>query len=285
MIRIKRYSDFVSEGLLKNLLGTVKSSFSSKKSKLDSILNKIRESKMDLLKESDAIKKEIAEKFHKNRKDDIIEIEAINKTLNTLGMAKNQEIENLKKEAIEIIDENPEPLEYFQHQLSKIDLEVMEETIKMAKKYDSPEDLRKLEDDFERLIIASTGIPHHNDSYYKTQDAISEIDPEIQEFLEIPTSKVEFYLSNTPIEKLDDMERSLRKYSKELREIMGDSTANLRRQLARARRSSDTYTEAVIRKEIRSIESTYREEYDIVRERLNKVIKEAKKRYETKKDK
>lgn len=240
---------------------------------------------MDLLKESDAIKKEIAEKFHKNRKDDIIEIEAINKTLNTLGMAKNQEIENLKKEAIEIIDENPEPLEYFQHQLSKIDLEVMEETIKMAKKYDSPEDLRKLEDDFERLIIASTGIPHHNDSYYKTQDAISEIDPEIQEFLEIPTSKVEFYLSNTPIEKLDDMERSLRKYSKELREIMGDSTANLRRQLARARRSSDTYTEAVIRKEIRSIESTYREEYDIVRERLNKVIKEAKKRYETKKDK
>jgi len=58
-MKIYRFNEFVNEGIFSDLLKGAGGIFTSKKSKIDSILSKIGDASISLVKESDKIKREI----------------------------------------------------------------------------------------------------------------------------------------------------------------------------------------------------------------------------------
>jgi len=274
-MKIYRFEEFVSEGILSGLF----SSIMGKKSKLDSILNKIKESRMDFVKESGKIKKEIFD-LYKSGEESSFEVEMLKKSLSNYQLAKNREAENLKKEAYEIIGNKSDLLSHFQSKLAKIEIEAAEETLKKSKGYESDETLRKLTSDLERMTAIADKKMKDDSSIYSLPDSSPiDVDPEVERVLSMSTGEFESHIQSISTRELDSLERSLKKYTWSLQKLMDNATLNLRKQLTRARKEDDVYAESVIRKEIREIESSYRKEHKDTRDKIYRVEKVSKRKY------
>ena len=277
-MRIYRFEEFVHEGFLSGLLKSAGSAFTGKKSKIDSILSKMRDSKMDLVKESDKIRKEIFD-LHSSGKEGYFGIEMLKKSLKSYQISKNAEMQVLKKEAMEIIGDKPDLLSYFQAGLANIEKESAEETFRLAKKYETEDELKKLADDLERLSIAADKKSNHLISASELTSDADLFDPETERILSMSSGEFESHVSGLTEKELDSLEKSLKKYTWSLQKLMDNATQNLRRQLTRARKEDDVYLESSIRKEIREIEFSYRQEYKEAKEKIYKIEKISRKKY------
>lgn len=279
-MKIYRYHEFISEGIFSGLL----KSLSGKKSAIDSILSKISTAKMELVKESDRIKREIMNLI--NSKGDVaFETESLRKELESYQLSKNQEIENLKKEALKVVNKKSDLLSHYRSGISRIELNSAEEALKLAKKYDSEDNLKKLSDDLERLSSAvdkkSPGVTPKE----KFQDNDNLFDPEAEKISSMSSGEFASFIEDMSTSDLDNTEKMLKKYRWSIQKLMDDSTLELRKKMERARKDDDVYMEAFLRKEIRDIESTYREEYKEVKDKIYKIQKISKKKYDTQKNK
>ncbi len=282
-MRIYRFEEFVHEGFLSGLLKSAGSAFAGKKSKIDSILSKMMDSKMDLVKESDKIRKEIFDL--QSSGEEYFGIEMLKKSLKSYQISKNAEMQVLKKEATEIIGDKPDLLSYFQAGLANIEKESAEETFRLAKKYETEDELKKLADDLERLSITADKKSNHLISASGFTSDADLFDQETERILSMSSGEFESYVSGLTEKELDSLEKSLKKYTWSLQKLMDNATQNLRRQLTRARKEDDVYLESSIRKEIREIEFSYRQEYKGTKEKIYKIEKISRKKYATQENK
>lgn len=282
-MRIYRFEEFVHEGFLSGLLKSAGSAFAGKKSKIDSILSKMMDSKMDLVKESDKIRKEIFDL--QSSGEEYFGIEMLKKSLKSYQISKNAEMQVLKKEATEIIGDKLDLLSYFQAGLANIEKESAEETFRLAKKYETEDELKKLADDLERLSITADKKSNHLISASEFTSDADLFDQETERILSMSSGEFESYVSGLTEKELDSLEKSLKKYTWSLQKLMDNATQNLRRQLTRARKEDDVYLESSIRKEIREIEFSYRQEYKGTKEKIYKIEKISRKKYATQENK
>lgn len=289
-MEIIRFKDFMTEGMLSDIAKSVGSALKGKKSKVQEILNTIESTKMESVKQVDSYRKELNELSKRTQdRESSFDIEVLNKTLKSYQLAKNQEIENLRRKALEIIGKESDLLISFNSQYARIEVKAAEDALKMARKYETEDNLKKISNDFERLSLNADRISRDEEKYSSYNDqgnsGFDVLDPELEDILAMDFIAFQRFVQEKDERELESIELKLRKYSWSLQKLMDRKTSNIRKKLVKARRDEDIYLEAILRKEIREIESSYREEYRLVKDKRSAIEKIMKKNYDPTKNK
>jgi len=130
-MKIKNINEFerLDEGLLSSLVSGVKNLFTSKKSKLESIIKKIRESRNEEISNAISIEKEINSLNRDSSPEYNFSVTNLRRQSRSYASIKGQEINSLVKEARNIIEEDAKLESFFQSELAKVEVETREKLI------------------------------------------------------------------------------------------------------------------------------------------------------------
>jgi len=288
-MKIKRLNEFesINEGFLSSLFSGVSNLFSSKKSKLDKILGKIKKSREEEAKELGTIEKEISSIHNDGTPEYRLSLSNLNRKAKIFSGMKDQEIHYLKKEASEISGDDAKSSSYFSSELAKIEADHMKSMIDIYKRTRPDSDLQDFYNEFDKLT-------KNAETKYRTYSRYEEYDPyeNIEDFNEIirNSSKEVIDLIELTSQDLQDLLKSmsreeLENLSKEIRdllfslEIKYDSiNSSLKSQIRKARREDDQFLLKELEREEVKIAYHLKKPIDKIRYKRNILDREIKSR-------
>jgi hypothetical protein len=288
-MKIKRINEFenINEGILSSLISGVGNLFSSKKSKIDKIIKKIRSSREEEHKELGDIEKDIQNLNNDGTPEYRLSLSNLNRKAKIFSGMKDQEIHYLKKEASDLIEEDPKTASYFASELSKIEADHMRSMIDIYKKTRNESDLENFYTEFDRLTknaeIKSRAYSNMEeyDPYENIEDfneVIRSAPKEIVDLIELRSQDLQDLLKSMSRDELEKLSKDIRDFLFSL-EIKYDSINNsIKSQIRKARREQDSSLLRDLEREEIKIAYHLKKPIDRIRYKRNILDKEIKNR-------
>jgi hypothetical protein len=288
-MKIKRINEFenINEGILSSLISGVGNLFSSKKSKIDKIIKKIRSSREEEHKELGDIEKDIQNLNNDGTPEYRLSLSNLNRKAKIFSGMKDQEIHYLKKEASDLIEEDPKTASYFASELSKIEADHMRSMIDIYKKTRNESDLENFYTEFDRLTknaeIKSRAYSNMEeyDPYENIEDfneVIRSAPKEIVDLIELRSQDLQDLLKSMSRDELEKLSKDIRDFLFSL-EIKYDSINNsIKSQIRKARREQDSSLLRDLEREEIKIAYPLKKPIDRIRYKRNILDKEIKNR-------
>lgn len=288
-MRIKRIDEFesINEGILSSLISGVGNLFSSKKSKLDKIIKKIKASREEEYKELESIENQIKDLRNDGTPEYRLSLSNLNRKAKIFSGMKDQEVHYLKKEAYDLIGEDPKSSSYFSKGVSEVEADHMRSMINVYKKNRPESDLEDFYGEFDRLtkdVDRNTKAYSNLEEYDPYQnieefnDIIRNAPKEISDVIELRSQDLQDLLKSMSLAELEKISKDIRDFLFSL-EIKYDSLNNsIKAQIRKARREGDDYLLRNLEKEEVKISYHLKKPIDKIRYKRNLLDREIKNR-------
>lgn len=288
--KIKRLNEFhldessINEGILRSIFGGIGNLFKTKKNKLSSILKRIKACKLEEINNRIETEKKIAELPKENTPEYRFDIENLNRQIRVFSSMKNLEINDLTKEADEIIKGDSKLVSFYYAELAKIEAEVTEKLIKNISPYKEKYYIDQLNAEFDGLVKDA----NRKENLYKEFETEWEKETEIDE-IELPKISIQAskfielnsYQSKEFLKDLD--QKSLNSLFLELKNFIFDleykysSRINLiKNQIKKARKEGQYLLVSSLEEEESMIKFKYKKPIDSIRYKMSLIDKELK---------
>lgn len=288
-MKIKRIDEFenISEGILSSLISGVGNLFSSKKSKLDKIIKKIKDSREEEYKELKEIETQIKDLHNDGTPEYRLSLSNLNRKAKIFSGMKDQEVHYLKKEAYELIGEDPKSSSYFAKGVSEVEAEHMRSMINVYKNTRTESDLQDFYNEFDKLtkdVERSTKTYSNLEEYDPYQniedfnDLIRNAPKEVSDVIELRSQDLQDLLKSMSLDELEKISKDIRDLLFSL-EIKYDSLNNsVKSQIRKARREGDDYLLRNLEKEEVKLSYHLKKPIDKIRYKRNLLDREIKNR-------
>lgn len=284
-MRIKRIQEFnINENILSSLFKGVKNIFSSKKTKIESILSKIKKARIANTESLIGIEKQIANLSKDGSSESAFQLNNLNRQARILSSVKDQEIFFLEKEADSIIEDDPKLRAFFASEISKIETEVSQKYLKSAKGYKDPDHLERLNKEFEKLVKDSEKKTEFFQEFENTEDYLkSQVLPdfasdELIKFIDMQNFEAESLIKKMSTGDLKKMSENLSSWNFDLRLEYQNAIDSIKKDIKKAKRSGNDFIIPALEKQRESIILQLKNPINKISYKLNMVEKEIKNR-------
>jgi len=214
---IKNINEFelVNEGIF-SFFKNIEKTFKSKKSQLETILEKIKEIKEEEFLNKIKIEKQIWGLLKERSEEVTFKIDNLNKQIESFSLLKEQEISLLLKEADGIIKDDLKLKLFFYSELDNIKVFINKKYIKNVEKYKDSLSLNSLNKEFNDLVRGAT-IKNEIYNYYKdkeeyflSEDFFKNLDSDLINLLNLTTHQFSFRLKMYTDEQIKKIYKSLK---------------------------------------------------------------------------
>jgi hypothetical protein len=282
--KIKRLEDFpLNEGILSSIGSAVGQVLSGKKSKLNGILKKIRDARVDDINHVEKIEKEIYSLQSEDTPETRFTISNLNRQRRSYSSIKNQEIDSLMKSAEKTIKDNPKLSAFFHSELAEIQSETTDKMIKSLKPYKKSGDLDDLAKEFEDLIKDTEA----KKTFYSEIESSEYVSPEFSEipkniskeilsFIDMPSKEASALLRNFNDDKLEYYKSELESWRFNLEIEYDKALTSLRKDIKKAKESGNTWAIPTLEKEEATLKYTLKKPIDKIRAKNSIIEREMK---------
>jgi hypothetical protein len=286
---IKGLKEFepVNEGFFKSLFGGIASSFKSKRSKINSLLNDIKKAKNEDLDHRIEIEKQIAEIPKENSPEYRFNLANLNRQIRIYTALKEKEVNDLTKEAEKISGDNPKLSAYFSSELAKIQAESTKKLIRNLSSYREKNYLDQLTSEFEKLVKDANRKSEYYEKYEDYEPEPKEvgkaeikIDSDVNDFISMDNTSARNYIEELTYKELQNMHLKVKDLQFQIEFKMNTRLSKNKEEVKKAEREGDDYIIPSLKREESMIKHDYKEPLAITRSRILMIEKEMRnKRY------
>jgi len=285
-MRIKNLEEFerIDEGLLSSLFGGVKNFFTTNKSKVESILKKIREARNDEVSNTISVEKEIKGLARDNSPEYNFTLTNLRRQSRTYASLKGQEINSLAKEARVIINEDPKLEAFFASELAKIEVETKEKLLKNLGGISDSAYLKQINDEFDSLVKdANRKVSFYDEykerpSYMPNIEIPSKMPEDVLSFLNLTPKEASAYSRTLDNDKLNKYYIQVRDFFFDLEDKYSNAMERIRRDRKMAEKQGQDWLIPSLEKEEINVRYHLRKNIDRVRSRVTSLEREMKNR-------
>jgi len=286
MKRIKRLEEFESlnEGILSSIFGGIGNLFTSRKTKVESLLKNIRKAREEDINNTINLEKEIWNLPKENTPEYKFTVSNLNRQQRTYSSLKGQEINSLMKEADKLIEGDPKLQAMFSSGLAQIEAETTEKLIKNIKPYKDQTYLDKLNKEFDTLVKDANkkssyyeGIKD-NDGYSPRLQVPSNVSNDTLTFIDMSAQEASLFVKNLSDKELNRYHQEIREFYYELEFKYDESIKNLRKDIRKAYKDGQNWLVDSLEKEEVNIRYKMKKPIDRLKQRIVTIEKEIKSR-------
>jgi len=286
MKRIKRLEEFESlnEGILSSIFGGIGSLFTSRKTKVESLLKDIRKAREEDINNTINLEKEIWNLPKDNTPEYKFTLTNLNRQQRTYSSLKGQEINSLMKEADKLIEADPKLQAMFSSGLAQIEAETTEKLIKSIKPYKDQTYLDKLNKEFDTLVRDANkktsyyeGIKD-NDGYSPRLQVPSNVSNDSLLFIDMSTQESALFVKNLSDKELNRYHQEIREFYYELEFKYDESIKNLKKDIRKAYKDGQNWLVDSLEKEEVNIRYKMKKPIDKLKQKIVTIEKEIKSR-------
>lgn len=284
--RIKKLDDFqdINEGLLSSLLGGVKNFFLTKKSRIESILKKIRDARHEEVANTIDIEKQIQSMQRDGSPEYKFNLTNLRRQSRIYASLKGQEINSLAKEARSIMDNDPKLEAFFASEMAKIEVETKEKLLKNITVMPDSEYLKQLNAEFDYLVRDA----NKKTSFYEEFKEAPPYSPDIQipskmsddviSFLNMPTKEASAFTRSLDDTKLNKYYIQVKDFFFDLEDKYSNAMDRIRRDRRMAEKQGQDWIIPSLDKEEMNVKYHLRKNIERLRSRVNTLEREMKNR-------
>jgi hypothetical protein len=286
MKRIKRLEEFESlnEGILSSIFGGIGNLFTSRKTKVESLLKDIRKAREEDINNTINLEKEIWNLPKDNTPEYKFTVTNLNRQQRTYSSLKGQEINSLMKEADKLIEADPKLQAMFSSGLAQIEAETTEKLIKNIKPYKDNTYLDKLNREFDSLVKDANkktsyyeGIKD-NDGYAPRPNIPSNVSKDSLAFIDMSTQESALFVKNISDKELNKYHQEIREFYYELEFKYDESIKTLRKDIRKAYKEGQDWLVDSLEKEEVNIRYKMKKPIERLKQRIVTIEKEMKSR-------
>jgi hypothetical protein len=286
MKRIKRLEEFESlnEGILSSIFGGIGNLFTSRKTKVESLLKDIRKAREEDINNTINLEKEIWNLPKDNTPEYKFTLTNLNRQQRTYSSLKGQEINSLMKEADKLIEADPKLQAMFSSGLAQIEAETTEKLIKSIKPYKDQTYLDKLNKEFDTLVRDANkktsyyeGIKD-NDGYSPRLQVPSNVSNDSLLFIDMSTQESALFVKNLSDKELNRYHQEIREFYYELEFKYDESIKNLKKDIRKAYKDGQNWLVDSLEKEEVNIRYKMKKPIDKLKQKIVTIEKEIKSR-------
>lgn len=279
--RIKRLDEFeLNEGIFQSLFGGIGDLLKSKKSKLSSILKKIKTTKMDEINNRIEIERKIAELPKENTPEYRFDVTNLNRQLRVYSSMKALESNALIKEADEIMKGDPKLVSFFGSELSKIEAEVTERLIKNISPYKEKSYIDQLNAEFDRLVKdANKKEQFYKESEFEETDEekpVQKISSRATNFIEMNSYDSKQFLKEFDKDVLNSLYSEIKNFLFDLEYNYDNKINVIKEQIKKAKKEGQYFIIPSLEEQESMIKFKYKKPIDSIRYKLSLIDKELK---------
>ncbi len=286
MKRIKRLDEFenLNEGILSSIFGGISNLFSSRKSKVESLLKDIRKAREEDINNTINLEKEIWNLPKDNTPEYKFALTNLNRQQRTYSSLKGQEIDSLMKEANKLVEADPKLQAMFSSGLAQIEAETAEKLIRNIRPYKDKTYLDKLDKEFDSLVRDA----NKKTTYYEgIKDAEGYAPrPEIPKnvsrnsltFIDMSTQEASLFVKNLSDADLSKYHQEIRDFYYELEFKYDESIKNLKKDIRKAYKEGQDWLVNTLEKEEVNIRYKMKKPIERLKQRIVTLEKEMKSR-------
>jgi hypothetical protein len=282
-MRILRVNEFygINEGILSSIGYGLSKLLSGKKGEIESLLKKVRQAKMDEVKETVEIEREISKYSKSDSMESRFNVQNLNKQLRTISSLKEREAQSYIKELNKISKNNPKLEAMVASELSKIQVEATRELIKRISPYKEETDLQRLNREFDSLVKSATA----KEKEYQRSELSDEprfvpdeTSANVISFVDLDSQKASEFLKNLPDTELEQIHRSLTDWRFKLEVELGNQVTELRKEIKKTEKEGSTWIIPQLEAELLRITYHNKKPIDKIKSKIQLVEKEIKTR-------
>jgi hypothetical protein len=286
MKRIKRLEEFESlnEGILSSIFGGIGNLFTSRKTKVESLLKDIRKAREEDINNTINLEKEIWNLPKNNTPEYKFTVTNLNRQQRTYSSLKGQEINSLMKEADKLIEGDPKLQAMFSSGLAQIEAETTEKMIKNIRPYKDQTYLDKLNKEFDTLVKDANkktsyyeGIKD-NDGYAPRPQIPNNVSNDTLTFIDMSTQESSLFVKNLSDKELNKYHQEIREFYYELEFKYDESIKNLKKDIRKAYKEGQDWLVNSLEKEEVNIRYKMKKPIDRLKQRIVTIEKEIKSR-------
>jgi hypothetical protein len=286
MKRIKRLEEFESlnEGILSSIFGGIGNLFTSRKTKVESLLKDIRKAREEDINNTINLEKEIWNLPKDNTPEYKFTLTNLNRQQRTYSSLKGQEINSLMKEADKLIEADPKLQAMFSSGLAQIEAETTEKLIKSIKPYKDQTYLDKLNKEFDTLVRDANkktsyyeGIKD-NDGYSPRLQVPNNVSNDSLLFIDMSTQESALFVKNLSDKELNRYHQEIREFYYELEFKYDESIKNLKKDIRKAYKDGQNWLVDSLEKEEVNIRYKMKKPIDKLKQKIVTIEKEIKSR-------
>jgi len=286
MKRIKRLDEFESlnEGILSSIFGGISNLFTSRKTKVESLLKDIRKAREEDISNTINLEKEIWNLPKDNTPEYKFALTNLNRQQRTYSSLKGQEINSLMKEADKIIETDPKLQALFSSGLAQIEAETTEKLIKNIRPYKDRTYLDKLDKEFDALVRDANkktmyyeGIKN-NDGYTPRPEIPKNVSRDSLTFIDMSNQEASLFVKNLSDSDLSKYHQEIREFYYELEFKYDESIKNLKRDIRKAYKDGQDWLVNTLEKEEVNLRYKMKKPIEKLKQRIVILEKEMKSR-------
>jgi len=286
MKRIKRLEEFESlnEGILSSIFGGIGSLFTSRKTKVESLLKNIRKAREEDINNTINLEKEIWNLPKDNTPEYKFTVSNLNRQQRTYSSLKGQEINSLMKEADRLIEGDPKLQAMFSSGLAQIEAESTEKLIKNIRPYKDQTYLDKLNKEFDTLVKDANKKTNYyegikdNDGYAPRPQVPSNVSNDSLTFIDMSAQEASLFVKNLSDKELNRYHQEIREFYYELEFKYDESIKNLKKDIRKAYKEGQDWLVNSLEKEEINIRYKMKKPIDRLKQRIVTIEKEIKSR-------
>jgi hypothetical protein len=286
MKRIKRLEEFESlnEGILSSIFGGIGSLFTSRKTKVESLLKNIRKAREEDINNTINLEKEIWNLPKDNTPEYKFTVSNLNRQQRTYSSLKGQEINSLMKEADRLIEGDPKLHAMFSSGLAQIEAESTEKLIKNIRPYKDQTYLDKLNKEFDTLVKDANKKTNYyegikdNDGYAPRPQVPSNVSNDSLTFIDMSAQEASLFVKNLSDKELNRYHQEIREFYYELEFKYDESIKNLKKDIRKAYKEGQDWLVNSLEKEEINIRYKMKKPIDRLKQRIVTIEKEIKSR-------
>jgi hypothetical protein len=286
MKRIKRLDEFESlnEGILSSIFGGISNLFTSRKTKVESLLKDIRKAREEDISNTINLEKEIWNLPKDNTPEYKFALTNLNRQQRTYSSLKGQEINSLMKEADKIIETDPKLQALFSSGLAQIEAETTEKLIKNIRPYKDRTYLDKLDKEFDALVRDANkktmyyeGIKD-KDGYTPRPEIPKNVSRDSLTFIDMSNQEASLFVKNLSDSDLSKYHQEIREFYYELEFKYDESIKNLKRDIRKAYKDGQDWLVNTLEKEEVNLRYKMKKPIEKLKQRIVILEKEMKSR-------
>lgn len=279
MKKIYRIEEFwqLNEGIVSSISSALSRVLSGKKSKIENIIKDIKNAKIEGIKEVERIEKQLSALTGLDNSEERFITQNLKNELRIISSLKEREVQALSKNLDKISKDNPNLEAFISSELAKIEVEVRKEMLKRLSPYKDEGYLLPLRREFDALVKkAREKEKELKKEIYVPNFTELEIDPDVQDFIDMDTQKASLYIKELSDHEIDKMHKDLRELKLNLEVEREKETAYAKKEIKKLKDSGDVEDADFIESQLFLTQNTLKKPLDRIRSRMIVVEKEIK---------
>jgi hypothetical protein len=284
--RIKKLDDFerIDESLFSSLFGGIKNLFTTKKSKVENVLKKIREARHEEVANTIDVEKQIQGLTRDNSPEYKFTLTNLRRQSRIYASLKGQEVNSLAKDARSIIDNDPKLEAFFAAEMAKIEVETKEKLLKNIGSMPDSVYLKQINDEFDSLVRDSNRKTSFYEEFKEAPSYIPEISvpskmgDDVLSFLNMSTKEASAFTRSLDDANLNKYYIQIKDFFFDLEDKYSNAMDRIRRDRRMAEKQGQDWIVPSLDKEEMNVKYHLRKSIDKLRGRVNTLEREMKNR-------